>query len=318
MSLSYLRPWISPQKRCGLYDENGQLIQASKYEHHPSEWRSDSININDYIIDSRFAKEHCLYLKLYNLHYGHFITQTLPMFWYVLNTNFTRFVFSGNEKPKEGTGFYEIKYNCKLLLEQMIDILDIQHNKCIVFYNNGHLLQSNFTIAEELLPFSPNPHKYFNKYRQLLDVFVPRAIAQAKNIPKIDRIYVKRDSSWPQRGVDKDSEKAISDKLQSLNFEPIIMEQYNLYEQIALMRNATMIAGFSGTGLHNSLFCDPEKNTQVLNLGDRDRDHPTRPGEWVQKQLVDKLANNNYHYIPTKHTELNVVLDNISSIVNKA
>ena len=50
-------------------------------------------------------------------------------------------------------------------------------------------------------------------------------------------------------------------------FTVIRPERLSFAQQIALMRSAEILAGYSGSQLHNSIFCKP--GTLVINLGDK-------------------------------------------------
>jgi hypothetical protein len=84
----------------------------------------------------------------------------------------------------------------------------------------------------------------------------------------------------------------VEDIFRRLNFEIIYPETLSIDVQLAHYANASVLAGFAGSALHNCVFCPPR--TQLLELGDmRSSDEPLS-----MQQILNRLSRVNASFVP--------------------
>jgi len=186
-------------------------------------------------------------------HYGHFITETLSTFWifeeetaeafdYVL---FHPFIF-GDSIP----GY--VKY--------CFDRFGIREDK-VVFARSEALAFDEIVVPERLfrLNHSSDPRLRWVYHHVTDGVRAPAAAPP--------RLYVSR-RRFSQRRLFRvvANEAHIETAFRRRGFEVIYPEAMRFEDQIALYSRAQLVAGISGSGLHNSLFMQPD--TTVIELGD--------------------------------------------------
>jgi O-antigen biosynthesis protein WbqL len=117
-----------------------------------------------------------------------------------------------------------------------------------------------YLVAERL--FVPDlwfsgEYFYHSSLNELLD-----NLGERVNSPEepIRRVYVTRESTSAFREMENREE--IEEIARSFEFECVSPETRSISEQVALFRNASIIAGEYGSALHNTIFS--RKNTIVL------------------------------------------------------
>lgn len=199
-------------------------------------------------------------------HYGHFITETLSTFWifedqqadafdYVL---FHPFVF-GDSIPDY------VKY--------CFDKFGISQEK-VVFAKSEALAFEELVVPERLFRLN---HSSDPRLR-----WVYGRLAQSAPAPSVapSRLYLSR-RRFSQRDLFRvvANEVHIEAAFQRRGFEVIYPETMRFEDQIALYSRAKAVAGVSGSGLHNSLFMQPD--AMVIELGD-----PRYEGERSPTQVL--------------------------------
>jgi hypothetical protein len=186
-------------------------------------------------------------------HYGHFITETLSTFWifeeqradafdYVL---FHPFIF-GDSIPDY------VKY--------CFDRFGIRQDK-VVFARSETLAFDEMVVPERLFRLN---HSSDPRLRWVYGHITEGVGAPAAAPP---RLYVSR-RRFSHRGLFRvvANEAHIETAFRRRGFEVIYPEAMRFEDQIALYSQARWVAGISGSGLHNSLFMQPD--TTVIELGD--------------------------------------------------
>lgn len=186
-------------------------------------------------------------------HYGHFITETLSTFWifedqqadafdYVL---FHPFVF-GDSIPDY------VRY--------CFDKFGIGPDK-VVFAKSEALAFEELVVPERLFRLN---HSSDPRLR-----WVYGHLAQSAPAPTVapQRLYLSR-RRFSQRDLFRvvANEAHIETAFQRRGFEVLYPETMRFEDQIALYSRARAVAGISGSGLHNSLFMQPE--AMIIELGD--------------------------------------------------
>ncbi len=104
--------------------------------------------------------------------------------------------------------------------------------------------------------------------------------------PKNHKIFLSRKELHPSlKRVDEEIEQKTEKNYEQQGFLVIHPEKLFIREQIQLINSATMIAGFSGSALHLSVFCKP--NTLIIEIGDQRS--PTIPNSH-QQNICDELG----------------------------
>jgi capsular polysaccharide biosynthesis protein len=186
-------------------------------------------------------------------HYGHFITETLSTFWifekeqadafdYVL---FHPFVF-GDSIPDY----------VKFCFERF----GISEDK-VVFAGDEVLAFEELVVPERLfrLNHSSDPRLRWVFGHLTSGARAPKAAPQKLYVSR--RLFSRRDLF---RVVA--NEAHIETTFERRGFEVIYPESMRFEDQIALYSRAQWVAGISGSGLHNSLFMQPDAT--IIELGD--------------------------------------------------
>ncbi len=186
-------------------------------------------------------------------HYGHFITETLSTFW----------IFE--EEPAEAFDYvlfhpfifeHVVPDHVRFCFQQF----GIREDQ-VIFVSDEALAFEELVIPERLfrLNHSSDPH-----LRWVYGHVTQGARAPAAAPP---RLYLSR-RRFSQRELFRvvANEAHIETAFRRRGFEVIYPETLRFEEQIALYSRAAIVAGISGSGLHNSLFMRPD--TTIIELGD--------------------------------------------------
>ena len=186
-------------------------------------------------------------------HYGHFITETLSTFW----------IFE--EEPAEGFDYvlfhpfifeHAIPDHVRFCFKQF----GIREDQ-LVFAGDQPLAFDELVIPERLFRLN---HSSDPRLR-----WVYRHVTQGARAPAVAprRLYLSR-RRFSQRDLFRvvANEAHIETAFQRRGFEVIYPETMRFEDQIALYSRAEAVAGISGSGLHNSLFMQPDAT--IIELGD--------------------------------------------------
>jgi capsular polysaccharide biosynthesis protein len=101
------------------------------------------------------------------------------------------------------------------------------------------------------------------------------------------RIFLMRDS---KRIASEDIQNQLCSELQGLGFHCIYPEEHSFSEQIQFLSKATVIAGFAGSQLHNSIF--GPRDSLVIEIGDQ---RSTNQPQIFQELCADIAQNFHQH-----------------------
>lgn len=186
-------------------------------------------------------------------HYGHFITETLSTFW----------IFEGH--PSETFDyflFHPFVFGEAIpsYVQFCLDHFGISAEK-IIFVGSRALSFVELLVPERLfrLNHSADPQSRWT-YQQIAQAARPPAIPSPQ-------LYLSR-----RRFSRTNFERVVANEVEmerefeSRGFRVLYPETMSFEDQIALYSRADQVAGISGSGLHNSLFMQPEAT--VIELGD--------------------------------------------------
>lgn len=262
-----------------LYDEHGRVIPASQRfgghmgDHFPTR-DTASISIAT-LPGARVLSGRTLYLGHYMSHYGHFLLETLSTFWNYENMDaydqflFHPFVFGSSLVP---------------FAQACFDAFCIPVDRIMMVEEAMRL--DHVTIPERLV----KPNKSVNLalrrvYRHLSDTYSQGGSGR--------KYYVSRVRNSMTRGIRIIlNEVSIEDYFEKHGFEVVYPETLTLPQQVALFQSADVVAGLSGSGLHNCLFMRP--GTSVLEIGDSRTPRETHP---MQKACY-AIADVAHHLLP--------------------
>lgn len=291
-SETVVRGSISPNVLCGLPGKlSGCVYRGDGTKVHLSE-RLGGV-MGDYVISDnpesitvpsglRTLKGRGLYLGHYmGGHYGHFITETLSTFWILENVPgraFDYFVFHpfvfGVEIPA--------------YVQFCLNQFEIPVDK-IVFVGSETLAFEELVVPERLfrLNHSADPRSRWT-YQQIARAARPPILLSPK-------LYLSR-----RRFSRTNFERVVANEVgmelefQRRGYRIIYPETLSFEAQVALYSRAERVAGISGSGLHNSIFMQPEAT--VIELGD-----PRYGGDPAPSQaLCNKVSGARAEFIPFK------------------
>lgn len=268
-----LTPFSLESKSCfgAIYKSNKEIVVESlRKSTYAGIKHQDPVYFGGEIKDK--IDHNFLYLGHYFSMYGHFLIETLPMVWHILEN-------------KNWDGEYMFlswgKTNKTNLMVDLFEALDeVSMLERIKIHNTKDVLRSNFFVIER--PVEIN-HNFINKspYLKIIDKLKISKKSE-KNLG--DRIFLCRDNSR----VNPDCVDEVYSTCKNQGFEFIYPEEFSLNEQISIMSNAKIIAGFEGSNLHNSIFLD--KGSKIIEFGSQRMQHQGNPNQyWLSKMLEMKL-----------------------------
>lgn len=193
--------------------------------------------------------------------YGHFLSDSLGRLWYLLNNKNLKVCYiSKDENP-----FIEFFRLFGLKDEQMIRVTKPTRFRKII-------------VPEPAFRY----HDYYHeKFKDIIN-----EITKNINPAKFKKVYLSRGKYNPS--VPTLGEKVIEDVFKKQGFKVIYPERLSIKKQISLMKGAKIVAGVSGTSLHNILFSNDEIKLISLN----------RSADVLYMQLlIDELKNIDAVYV---------------------
>lgn len=259
-------------------------------------------------IDNRFATipfdknlpikdmsdETFLFLGYYFRHYGHFILETLPMLSYCLdkdwgniNKLFIPYFLNANNiqynlHPNRHQDLFHI-------ISQFIEIMGINYNK-IKFHADLSILKSNFIVPSKIV--SGNRHQIDPTAHQKVINQIKRSFHKIKPNRRI--LITRKPSDNRTTSI---VTKLITEFAIQNNIETINMESFTIADQILLMHETKLLIGFSGSGMHNSMFLQPQ--AIAINICDI-RDFMGPKCYIPNQQLCNRISGCQEHFINFK------------------
>jgi hypothetical protein len=222
--------------------------------------------------------------------YGHFLLETLPMLSEVLserNRN-KKFIF---------LPFITTPLNCnepvpmpatekimRIILEHIAPDRD---DEDIVIHCERDILKGTFTIAPRPVQIRhtiTNPLPYLT-----VIAAIKQTLAESFRYPKTtSRLFLSRkeDRIVPEYG------QRVESLCKHAGFSVVRPELHPFEEQVALVAQAELIAGFQGSQLHNALFA--HSGATVIEFGDSRRPHQAN----INQNLIAGLNGTRFEFIP--------------------
>ena len=196
------------------------------------------------------------YMGMLNLHYGHFIQESLTRFWLALekpnlvggNTKFVFHVmknFNHNDKMK--------LFNSNL--KQFLTALGLNENNILliqkpIVLENVIVPESSIGISDGNCYLSDNAKSVWNYLNEKMSTVGYESINNVSNKIYLSRKKVKN----PIQGRVLVNESELESSLVELGFDIICPEDYDQNQMQAILNQTKVIVGAPGSGLQNSFF----------------------------------------------------------------
>lgn len=229
-----------------IYDKNGRIVIDSLRR---SEFAGIKHIADSYIYITKpdlFLKGEYIYAGHCHNHFGHYLIETLPELYYAVKSRkrilFQRFLGQMNAVSSSHSlfflNFFGISLNDVVFVDKFIQIESLEVNERIVTINNS---------------ISPSAREAYQ--------FVSNSIYSDYEYEKIflSRSRLKQDKRGSTEELDLLMEKK--------GFLVIHPQEINISEQIKIIKNASVIAGYDGSALHLSAFM--KSGGKVVVMGER-------------------------------------------------
>lgn len=258
----YLLPNRFAPRRCfghgGVLDADKNYVKRSevnaysKYAGSPTEddemeiYMGEGYEIGD---DLEYLDEDVVYLGYLNNHWGHFLLDSCSRLYPFLTDKEGKYKYA--YVVNEGQ-----EYVPGASIARFFELLGITDR---VLFIHKPVRCRSITIPEQ--GFMINA--YYSK--EFLAVFekVVSGVDCSK-YPKYDKVYYARASLKKAQETEL-GESILLDLFKKNNFTIISPEKCTLDEQIAIVRNANLLAGITGTIPHNLLFAKPGQKMLIIN-----------------------------------------------------
>ena len=212
-----------------------------------------------------------LYLGTFMNHYGHFITESLSRYWRQEAGAFDHVVA------------YPFMHNDGNILAQefhrhLAGLLDVSIDRMAIL--GSQTVFDEIVVPEQLWTYNVHVN---SRMRELYGKIRTRH-AGGKST---GRLFLSRSSSLRLGNVPQ-----IEEVFASFGFRVLYPEQIRITNQLSLYANCAIMAGLSGSGMHNCLFARP--GLMTIEVGDaRARRHPV-----MMQRIANELAQVDARFIP--------------------
>lgn len=215
-----------------------------------------------------FIDEEVLWLGYAWDFYGHFLSDSLGRLWYLINNKNMKVCYISRTNDT----FLDFYRLFGLKDEQIIRVSKPTRFRRII-------------VPEPAFRY----HDYYHeKFKDILNEIT-------KDVPaaKFNKIYLSRRKFNPE--IPTLGEKVIEDIFVKNGFKVIYPETLSLKKKIAIMKGADVVAGTTGTNMHNILFCNDSVKSICLN----------RSADVLYMQLlIDEMKNLDAVYVDVYQTPL--------------
>lgn len=212
-----------------------------------------------------------LYLGTFMNHYGHFITESLSRYWRQEAAAFDNVVA------------YPFMHNNGAILVQnfhrhLAGLLDVPIDRMTIL--RGQTVFDEIVVPEQLWTYNTHVNAHM---REIYGRISARHAGKASS----GRIFLSRTDSLRLGNV-----PAVEEVFASFGFRILYPERIGIVDQLSLYANCEILAGLSGSAMHNCLFARP--GLMTIEVGDaRARRHPV-----LMQQIANELAQVEACFIP--------------------
>lgn len=251
----------------GVYDDTGNLISNSVRRgiyggDHVASIALDYANLSR---KKTVIKGKSLYLGPLMGHYGHFLIETLSRidlfdlneFDYII---FSKFIFGNNIN-----NFHK----------DFLKYFGVNSKKIIVVENET--MFEELYVSRQLWNINRKPDIYAKNVYS----YINKCIKESKSKEKVLLTYANRNDSRIKNLLD------VEDIFKKHGFIIVVPEKLTIIQQLEIYKNSTILAGVSGTAMHNCLFSN--LGGFCIEIGDERASNDYMP---IQKEIIKM---NNLH-----------------------
>ena len=271
--LSFLTPFLRVKKSIygGVYNHKFTLLLDSLRDSSSALYRprDPACLTKDEVENAATWNGKFLFLgHSFNM-YGHFLLETLPMLSYLLDQKIRRGVFLPWQEDNS-------------LTYEFMDLLNIDKDQVFI-YSQNRIVCADFVVKPR--PFIINTHtlKDLSPYRKVLERIHNMQLSICSSLKGLKKVFLSREANR----IPLEVSKSVESLFQKKGFTIIRPESLTIKEQIYVSKSASVIAGFSGSQLHNSIFAS--KNTLVIEIGDEYR-KTINPNQYISNRISGSVS----------------------------
>lgn len=234
-----------------LYDRHGHKIEESErfggfHGDHFFSQNETFIKI-EADIETRFGNS--IYLGHYMPHYGHFITETLSTFWYLVENRDVKFDWYFFHEFSMGNELTEAFLVC-------LDVFKIPMEKVVIVGSENKIFVCDkMTVPSRLWKLNHSVNVATKITYDFIAENIRNCSSESELLYSGKKIYLSRlRQSMKTANRIVANEYIIERIFESYGFEVVYPESLSFRNQVLLYSSASTIAGASGSALHNCLF----------------------------------------------------------------
>lgn len=234
-----------------------------------------------------------------NIHWGHFLIDILPKMWWLKNNDYKGDIVLTSfytEDSIQETSFLKLlqaknghhepiplKKTHNKKLESFFQSFDIDIERVVIL--RSPTKYSRVIVPDNSLTFVK---AYIHEEYKKTTHHIANKLITKKNSPK--KIFFTRKKLSSSKIIGSyEIDKFFTKK----NYEIISPEELSIGEQINLVTNATHVAGFLGTAMHNLIWTEGKKVTIINRLSDE-----KLTGQYIIYAMIDSMFNHETRYVP--------------------
>ena len=270
---SYMTPFLRVGKNIygGLYNDKFILLLDSLRDSSSALYRprDPAYLTKEEVENASFWDGKFLFLgHSFNM-YGHFLLETLPMLSYLLDQKISRGIFLPWQEDNS-------------LTYEFMDLLNIDHDQVLV-YSQNHIIFADFVVKPRPFIINTRILKDLSPYRKVLEHIHNMQLSVCSSLKGLKKVFLSREANR----IPLEVSKLVESLFQKKGFTVIRPEHLTIKEQIYLSKSASIIAGFSGSQLHNSIFAS--ENTLIIEIGDEYR-KTMNPNQYISNKISGSVS----------------------------
>lgn len=201
------------------------------------------------------VKGRALYAGHFFDHYGHFITEGLGRLYLLKDTaNFRKiifhpFIFGNPPSSKSLKDYQRFIFSCLGIPLRKLEFLNVASRF------------EELWVPEQAWPINQEAHPVMRRIYSKIRRNIPTTPSRSIDLNSREKIFIARRSN-----VRSTRNASIEKLFQDHGFRIIEAQYLNFADQAKYYKNAKILAGFCGSGLHNVIFCRPD--AILIEIGD--------------------------------------------------
>jgi capsular polysaccharide biosynthesis protein len=225
-------PEVFRHRRAGGRDGEVAYLDDNTQENHDDRQKSEAPN---------FYSGKYIYAGPFHPHFGHALTESIHRLWAFDSDTYDGVVFAISLEGGKNTD----KYSFPGWFAQILELIGVPLAKCVLVTNN--CMFENLVIPEPGSELALGAKQWYRSYLNKLQEKIV-ALASARNINKIDKIFLGR-NHIPFSGIVA-GEKYFESCLVDEGYVSLKPENYDIIEQLAYFINAKKIIFSEGSAIY--------------------------------------------------------------------